>query len=64
MKGFLIVISPLLILGVLAIGYLVWSQSRFDSYHANCAEAGGHIYKPDSVSFCVSDDGRWIEVYP
>jgi hypothetical protein len=38
--------------------------ARIDSFGEHCRAADGHIYKPDSISFCVSSDGRWLEVYP
>lgn len=33
-------------------------------YLRACAEAGGHIYQPDVIGFCITEDGRFVEVYP
>ena len=49
---------------ILFLGVYTCDSRKLASYSNNCVEAGGHIYKPDSISFCVSADGRWIEVYP
>lgn len=58
----LLILPAGLLAFILAI--LLWSSGRFDSYDQHCAEAGGHIYKPGSAHYCLSDDGRMIEVYP
>lgn len=38
-------------------------ESRIGSFRSHCAESGGHIYKPGSTSWCLSE-GRIVEVYP
>lgn len=62
------IILALVALIVLMIGGLVWLMMdqghRVDAYASHCREANGHIYKPDSISFCLTADGRFIEVYP
>lgn len=64
MVRFDVVLALLLVILVLCVGGLIlWHSHRIDSFRSNCAEAGGHIYNP-GVAFCVSDDGRFIEVYP
>lgn len=59
---------PLIILLVLGGGlllvYHIDYQNRYDSFQRQCVEQSGHIYNPGGVSFCISDDGRFIEVYP
>lgn len=35
-----------------------------DAYRNNCTAAGGHIYHPSTIYFCLDDSGRMIEVYP
>ena len=49
-------------------GFLFISQSdyqrRLDSFQGKCAAANGHIYNPGGVSFCLTADGRFVEVYP
>jgi hypothetical protein len=40
------------------------NDGRMDSFQNQCAERGGHIYVPDNVAFCLTDDGRFVEVYP
>lgn len=56
------------VLIILIIVFSVREQVMHDEaiarYHAKCAEQGGHIYLPDKTSFCVSQDGRWVEIYP
>ena len=63
--AFLVVIALLL---ALLVGLLIWmsstNQARYDSFQSNCVTAGGHIYKPDAIAWCVSADGRIVEVYP
>lgn len=61
MKGIAVVFIVLITVGIV---FILNSQARIDSYYRNCVDAGGHIYKPDGTSFCISDDGRWLEVYP
>ena len=58
----------------LAVGLLVFAvimlvlpsgqDARIDSFSQHCTEASGHIYKPDVTSWCLSTDGRILEVYP
>ncbi len=58
----------LFVLGVIVAGlsvlHIFQHNDAVDRYVANCAKAGGHIYQPDNALFCVSADGRWVEVYP
>jgi len=39
-------------------------QERLDSFHNKCAQEGGHIYSPDSIEWCLTNDSRIIEIYP
>lgn len=39
-------------------------QTRYDSFVNHCAAAGGHPYSPDRITFCLTGDGRMLEVYP
>lgn len=59
---------PLAIVGalLLALGVFVLldAQHRLDEYRTHCAAADGHIYDPGGVSFCLTADGRFVEVYP
>jgi hypothetical protein len=60
LAGLLVVLALLFAVLSLTAGN---QNARFDSFRQNCVEAGGHIYSID-VAFCVTDDGRFIEVYP
>jgi len=42
------------------------TDPRLYSYKDHCAQKGGHIYQPteNSPNYCLTDDGRMIEVYP
>ena len=71
MKSDLISIALLtvLILAVIALiaGCVVSvtnPNARYDSFQRQCAAEGGHIYSPDSIAFCLTEDSRFIEVYP
>lgn len=33
------------------------------AYKVACEEEGGHIYAPGSVWFCLTEDGRMVEVH-
>jgi hypothetical protein len=62
---------PLVIVGVLllALGALIYAtssdyQRRFDSFQRQCVAADGHIYNPGGISYCLTTDGRFVEVYP
>lgn len=48
---------------VLVLVLLAYVVAMENSYKQHCAEAGGHIYDPGTM-FCVSSDGRFVEVYP
>ena len=39
-------------------------QQRIDSFKQNCSEQEGHIYSPDDITWCLTQDGRIVEVYP
>lgn len=39
-------------------------HTRYDSFETHCAQAGGHIYRPDNTAWCLTTDERFIEVYP
>ena len=66
--GYLWTAVGIVVLGVLAIWFLF--DTAFDakadreSFIAKCEQAGGHIYKPDMTYFCLTSDGRMLEVYP
>ena len=53
-----IVGGVLLVLLVVAYGTI-----QYDSFKRQCADRGGHIYDP-GTAYCVTDDGRFVEVYP
>jgi hypothetical protein len=50
------------------IAVLLWAfgidNDKFARYDAHCVQAGGHIYQPGSNHYCLSPDGRMLEVYP
>jgi hypothetical protein len=62
--GVLLLTIPFVVLAGLLVWITTAEQSEYDSYRRNCVEAGGHVYEPDETAFCLSDDGRWVEVYP
>jgi len=68
MKAFAAFLVVIAILIAVLVGLLIWMNStqltRYDSFRGNCSAADGHIYKPDAVAWCVSTDGRIVEVYP
>ena len=39
-------------------------QARWDSFTHHCFEAGGHMYTVDREGWCLTTDGRILEVYP
>lgn len=52
---------------VLIVASLIAGNHRTDNwndYRQHCAEAKGHIYMPTNIAWCLTDDGRIIEVYP
>jgi len=60
-----------ILLAALFLGIALWTMwdnaayaDRLASYRSNCAAAGGHIYNPYSTDYCLTPDGRVIEVYP
>lgn len=55
------IFSGLVILALLGIGP---AASRVPAYREACVRAGGHPYAPGSITFCLTADGRMLEVYP
>lgn len=56
-----------MIAAVLLIGLIITTiatDPAIARYQTLCAENGGHIYKPSSIYFCLTQDGRFIEIYP
>jgi len=50
---------------VVFVGWNIISESGdMDSFREACSEAGGHTYQPDDSMWCLTDDRRWLEVYP
>lgn len=43
---------------------LINSGRQFASFEAHCHEAGGHIYSITRAEYCLTVDGRMLEVYP
>lgn len=60
---FIVAIAALVLLCGCFIVLGLGDNGRIDSYRQHCAEAGGHIYEPDRIAFCLKD-GLWVEVYP
>lgn len=58
----IVAILILAVVGIIAIAST--DHSRFDSFAAHCQQASGHIYRPDRDAWCLTTDGRIIEVYP
>lgn len=51
----------IVVVGVIfGIAYLLFGPG---DYSTNCVNAGGHIYSPGGISFCLTEDGRMLEVY-
>ena len=67
MKYYLALLSiPITALVVFIVIFSILStnhQQRLDSFYRHWEEQGGHIYGPEVV-FCITEDGRFIEVYP
>lgn len=68
MSWWLIPIVGLAVL-LVAVGALIYVgssdyQRRFDSFQRQCVASKGHMYNPGGISFCLTADGRFVEVYP
>jgi hypothetical protein len=55
----------IIVISVISLFYILSGpDERMDSYKQHCVEQKGHIYMPADIAFCLSEDGRMIEVYP
>lgn len=43
---------------------LVGADPAIARFQTLCTENRGHIYKPSAIYFCLTQDGRFIEIYP
>jgi hypothetical protein len=65
MKDLVVAIAAGIVAVALIVGavVLILGTDRRPEYRVVCHEAGGHIYAPSDVWFCLNDDGRMLEVY-
>lgn len=67
MFKFILVILVALVAFCFTMAAITYNQGQDDkrSYSQHCTDKGGHIYSADgSIAFCVSPDGRFVEVHP
>lgn len=72
MDDFLKFVAAIVLIVVVVFAGIYWvisdsnskQRARYDSFTHHCFLADGHLYTVDYESWCLTNDGRIIEVYP
>ena len=60
-------VVPFLLGALIIASMFMWQASVNSSFADHCVRAGGHIYEPydgTTTRYCLTGDGRMLEVYP
>jgi len=62
--GFVVALALALVAVVFAIAAVVQTipEDPRPAYAASCRAHGGHTYQPGTIMFCLTEDGRMLEV--